>query len=75
MEQLFQSVLNEYGFIGAIFTCLLVYVLRENSLREGKYQDTIEKNQEVILTQAKNLEVVKDIQDDIADLKNTIVRK
>lgn len=44
-----------------LFVSLLVYVMRENKFREGKYQKTIEKNLEIITEQAKNFDIVKEI--------------
>lgn len=75
MNEILKQILSEYGFIGAVFTCLLYYVMAENSKRELRYQSTIEKNQEVILTQAKNFEIVKDMKDDIEDLKEIILNE
>lgn len=74
MEQLFELILSKEGFVTAAFACLLFYVLKENSRREGKYEETIAKNQEVILTQAKNFDIVKDMQGDISDLKDVILK-
>lgn len=75
MSEIFKMILSEYGFIGAIFACLLWYVMTENSKRELRYQNTIEKNQEVILSQAKSFEVVKDMKEDIEVLKDVILNK
>lgn len=43
-----QAFAKEFGIFAALFTFLLLYVLRENSKRECKYQTVIEKNQSVI---------------------------
>ncbi len=75
MNEFFQMILSEYGFVGAVFTCLLFYVMTENSKRELRYQDTISKNQDVILEQAKSFEIVKVMKDDIDDLKDIILSK
>lgn len=43
-----QGFAREFGIFAALFTFLLLYVLRENSKRESKYQNVIDKNQTVI---------------------------
>lgn len=75
INEILKMILSEYGFVGAIFACLLFYVMTENSKREVRYQKTIEKNQDVILTQAKSFEVVKDMKEDIEVLKDVILGK
>lgn len=49
----------------SLFISLLVYVMRENKIRETKYQDTIEKNQEIILEQTKKFDIVKEIKEKV----------
>lgn len=75
INEILKMILSEYGFVGAIFASLLWYVMTENSKRELRYQKTIEKNQDVILTQAKSFEVVKDMKEDIEVLKDVILSK
>ncbi len=75
INEIVKMILSEYGFVGAIFASLLWYVMTENSKRELRYQKTIEKNQDVILTQAKSFEVVKDMKEDIEVLKDVILSK
>ena len=75
INEILKMILSEYGFVGAIFASLLWYVMTENSKREVRYQKTIEKNQDVILTQAKSFEVVKDMKEDIEVLKEVILSK
>ncbi|MPM29425.1 hypothetical protein SDC9_75965 [bioreactor metagenome] len=75
MNEMLTMIFSEYGLIGAVFTFLLWYVMAENSKRELRYQNTIEKNQDVILTQAKSFEVVKDMKEDIEVLKDVILSK
>ena len=75
INEILKMILSEYGFVGAIFASLLWYVMTENSKRELRYQKTIEKNQDVILTQAKSFEVVKDMKEDIEVLKEVILNK
>ena len=78
MEELiklvFTSVFSEYGIIGACFVILLLWTMRENRDRENKYQETIAKNQEVILEQAKNFDIVKEIRFDVSELKEAITK-
>ncbi|MDK2587549.1 BhlA/UviB family holin-like peptide [Romboutsia sedimentorum] len=75
MENLIAKLLSEYGFVITAFACLLYYVLNENSKRELRYENIINKNQKVIITQAKSFEVVKDMKADIEDLKEVILNK
>ena len=79
MEELtkliFSSVFSENGIIGACFVVLLLWTMRENRERESKYQDTISKNQEIILEQAKNFDIVKEIKEDVAHLKIVVTKK
>lgn len=76
MEELIKLILStvfsEYGVVGACFIGLLLWTMRENKEREGKYQDTIAKNQEIILEQARNFDIVKEIREDVSDLKEVI---
>lgn len=78
MEELiklvFTSVFSEYGIIGACFVILLLWTMRENRDRENKYQETIAKNQEVILEQAKNFDIVKEIRFDVSELKEAMTK-
>lgn len=78
MEELiklvFTSVFSEYGIIGACFVILLLWTMRENRDREDKYQETIAKNQEIILEQAKNFDIVKEIRIDVSELKEAITK-
>lgn len=75
INEILKMILSEYGFVGAVFASLLWYVMAENSKRELRYQNTIEKNQDVILTQAKSFEMVKDMKEDIEVLKDVILSK
>ena len=68
-----RSVFSENGVIGVLFAMLLTWVMKENKEREQCYRDTIDKNQEVILEQAKNFDIVKEIREDVNDLKEVII--
>ena len=73
MEELIRHILStvfsEYGIIGTCFVSLLLWTMKENKERELKYQETIGKNQEIILEQAKNFDIVKEIREDVSELK------
>lgn len=80
ITKIFDAVFSEYGLIGSTFVGLLIWVMRENNIREQKYQitivrnqDIISKNQDIILEQAKNFDIVKKIEEDVAHLRNIIV--
>ena len=72
IKLIFTSIFSEYGVIGASFVVLLLWTMKENKDRESKYQDTIAKNQEIILEQARNFDVVKEIREDVSELKVAI---
>jgi len=74
IKLIFTSIFSENGIIGACFVLLLLWTMRENRERESKYQDTISKNQEIILEQAKNFDIVKEIKEDVTHLKNVIAK-
>lgn len=75
IKLILSTVFSEYGIIGASFVILLLWTMKENKDREGKYQDTISKNQEIILEQARNFDVVKEIKKDVSYLKIAITEK
>ena len=68
-----RAIFSENGVIGVTFVLMLAWVMKENKEREQCYRDTINKNQEVILEQAKNFDIVKGIREDVNDLKEVIV--
>ena len=74
IKLIFTSIFSENGIIGACFVLLLLWTMGENRERESKYQDTISKNQEIILEQAKNFDIVKEIKEDVTHLKNVIAK-
>jgi hypothetical protein len=61
MEQLFQMAL-ENGIIAALFTGLLIYVIRDSATREKKYQTLIAELSE-------SLKIVKQIHKDVTEIK------
>ncbi len=56
------------GIFAALFVALLVYVLKDTSAREKKYQDTIDKL-------SKHLEVVEEVKEDVEDVKTMLQSK
>lgn len=75
VKLILSTVFSEYGIIGACFVILLLWTMKENKVREDRYQETISKNQEIILEQAKNFDVVKAIREDVSDLKVAVTKK
>lgn len=59
------SLALETGLIAALFTGLLIYVLKDAAKREKKYQDTIDELHE-------SLKVVYQIHKDVNDIKKRI---
>ena len=51
-----QQFAKEFGIFAALFTFLLLYVLRENSKREKKYTDIIERFASIIDVKLDTLE-------------------
>jgi len=62
------SIALDTGFIATLFTGLLVYVLRDTKRRECKYCEIIEELHE-------NLHVVREIREDVADIKKKVERQ
>lgn len=75
LELIFTTVFSEYGLIGISFISVLSWTMRENRDRENKYQETIQRNQDIILEQAKNFDIVKEIREDVADLKGAMINR
>lgn len=75
MEQMGVTVLQQLaggGVFAILFGFLLWYVLNQNDKREIRYQNTIDKNQEVIGKLADKLDVIKDVQEDVEEAKKDI---
>ena len=66
-EQIF-SLAMESGIVAALFTGLLVYVIRDTAKRERKYQDIIEEL-------SANLKIVQEIHKDVVEIKKDISKK
>jgi preprotein translocase subunit YajC len=54
------------GIFAVLFVLLLFYQLKDSAKREKKYQDTIS-------ALSRHLEVVKDIGQDVYEIKNVVV--
>ena len=64
IEKIFSLALDT-GLIAALFTGLLIYILRDSKKREEKYQSMISQLHDT-------LKVVKTIHDDVVEIKKTI---
>lgn len=75
MEQMGVTVLQQLsggGVFAILFGFMLWYVLNQNDKREIRYQNTIDKNQEVIGKLADKLDVIKEVQEDVEEAKRDI---
>lgn len=75
MEQMGATVLQQLasgGVFAVLFGFMLWYVLNQNDKREIRYQNTIDKNQEVIGKLADKLDVIKEVQEDVEEAKKDI---
>lgn len=75
MEQMGVTVLQQLaggGVFAILFGFMLWYVLNQNDKREIRYQNTIDKNQEVIGKLADKLDVIKEVQEDVEEAKKDI---
>ena len=67
MENFWEVILSN-GIFALLFVWLLFYQLKDSSRREKKYIEIIDKL-------AKELEVVEEIEEDVAEIKNKIMVK
>lgn len=75
MENLLLDLMSTGNSIWAsLFICLFIYVLKDGKAREKKYQDTISKNQTIILELSDKFGVVDSIQKDVSDIKAELRR-
>ena len=68
--------ISTYGVFAILFFFLLVYVLKKNDEREGRYISTIEKDQSIISTLSEKISITEDmsrkidrIEDDVKEIK------
>ena len=66
-EQIFNLAISN-GLFAVLFLGLLIYQLRDSRSREVKYQQTIEKL-------GDSLEIVKQVKEDVEDIKLVINNK
>lgn len=60
------QVVISNGVFAILFVGLLVYQIKDSKAREVKYQNTIDKL-------ASHLEVIKDIQEDLVEIKKAVI--
>ena len=68
---MWEKIINlaiQNGLFAVLFLGLLIFVLKDANKREKKYQQTIE-------SLSKHLDVVKDMEKDIKDIKEKIENK
>lgn len=70
--ELFKFIFSEAGAWSGLAILLIIYTNKRNEQREVKYQDTIEKNQDVIGKFATAFEEMKDMKNDIKDIKSNL---
>ena len=63
-EQIFNLAISN-GLFAVMFLGLLIYQLKDSRSREQKYQSTIEKL-------GDSLEIVKQVKEDVEDIKSVI---
>lgn len=63
-QEIFKLAASQ-GLWAVLCVALLFYVLRTNEKREAKYQEVIE-------TLSNKLGIIKDIQDDVKEIKNKV---
>ena len=68
MDQTIEMVIT-YGIFAALFVWLLHTTNKRNELREDRYQQTIEKNQEIISEQAKSF---SNLSGDVTEIKDIL---
>lgn len=74
--ELISSFAKDFGIFASLFTFLLLYVLRENSKREAKYQTVIDKNQSVIEKFADIIDVkLEALENTICDFVGMPIKK
>ena len=66
------KVIVTQGAWAVLFVWLLIDTRKESKYREEKLQGIINKNQEVISELADKFDVVKNIQDDVTEIKNKL---
>lgn len=70
MESAVLSWIGEFGIWAGLFIWLLLNTMKENKTREEKLYKTIQENQSVINKLADSLNVVKEIKEDLEEIKS-----
>lgn len=68
---MWEKIINlaiQNGLFAVLFLGLLIYLLRDSSKREKKYQQTIESLN-------RNLNIVEDIEEDVKEIKQNLNSK
>lgn len=73
MNEILQYALTQ-GVFCALFVWLLFDTRKDNKERETKYQETIDKNQNIIRELATKLNVIEDVKKDVEDIKYHIAK-
>lgn len=63
------------GIWAALFVFLFLYVLFDSRRREGKYQETIRENQNVITQLCEKVGIIDNIQKDVSEIKIELKRR
>jgi hypothetical protein len=69
MEGLMEEAVKTGNLWIILFVALLVYFVKDSKIRETKYQETIQKNQEIIQNCSVNCEINKEIKTEISEIK------
>lgn len=75
MENEIIKLVATNGAFAGLFVWLLFYTQKQNEIRETKYQDTIDKNQSIIMELTKKFDIVEDVKTDVEDIKNKLERR
>lgn len=70
MESALLTWIGEFGIWAGLFIWLLLTTMKENKSREEKLYKTINENQSIINKLANSLEIVKEIKEDLEDIKS-----
>lgn len=73
MESEVMKLAVTQGIFAVLFIWLLFDTRKDSRVREMKYQDTIDKNQQIINELATKFDVVEDIKDDVELIKQKML--
>ena len=72
MESQVLTSLITYGPFAALFCWLLFDTQKKNEKREEKYQETINKNQEIIIELTYKFNIMDDVKKDVEEIKTYV---